>query len=463
MAMPTRAMQQVPAGAGQAGRALSQRETERYAEAALVNAKREGLLLAVRARWTALAVIAVMSVVVNPYWDVLYYEAMLLVFALIGWAQLKVGRVGRSGTEILLIFCDLAVLTFIIVVPNPWRTIEWPAPAALHFNNFLYFFVLLASAPLAYSWRTLVAMGVWASALWCVGVFWLWLQPVDPALTERLRAALGGDERLLRVVDPNSLYLQGRFQEIVTLMIVAATLAVAVRRSHNLLLNHASVERERTNLARYFSPTVVQELSKNDEPLKQVRTQNVAVLFVDIIGFTAFADGKQPEEIIGTLREFHGLMEHEVFQHGGTLDKYLGDGLMATFGTPFAGVSDAWNALRCAQAMIATVAAFNHRREARGQPPIHAGFGLHYGPVVLGDIGAHRLEFAVIGSTVNAASRLEALTRQLGCVLVASDALVAKVRSEADDTEIERMRLVAHPAQVVRGLEQPIGIWIRTA
>jgi adenylate cyclase len=69
----------------------------------------------------------------------------------------------------------------------------------------------------------------------------------------------------------------------------------------------------------------------------------------------------------------------------------------------------------------------------------------------------------VIGSTVNAASRLEALTRQLGCVLVASDALVAKVRSEADDTEIERMRLVAHPAQVVRGLEQPIGIWIRTA
>jgi adenylate cyclase len=390
MAMPTRAMQQVPAGAGQAGRALSQRETERYAEAALVNAKREGLLLAVRARWTALAVIAVMSVVVNPYWDVLYYEAMLLVFALIGWAQLKVGRVGRSGTEILLIFCDLAVLTFIIVVPNPWRTIEWPAPAALHFNNFLYFFVLLASAPLAYSWRTLVAMGVWASALWCVGVFWLWLQPVDPALTERLRAALGGDERLLRVVDPNSLYLQGRFQEIVTLMIVAATLAVAVRRSHNLLLNHASVERERTNLARYFSPTVVQELSKNDEPLKQVRTQNVAVLFVDIIGFTAFADGKQPEEIIGTLREFHGLMEHEVFQHGGTLDKYLGDGLMATFGTPFAGVSDAWNALRCAQAMIATVAAFNHQREARGQPPIHAGFGLHYGPVVLGDIGAHR-------------------------------------------------------------------------
>lgn len=463
MAMPTTAIRYASTKTARPNRDRSRQETERYVEAALANAKREGLQLAIRARWIALAVIAVMSVVVNPYWDVLYYEAMLLVFALIGWAQLKVGRVGRSRAELFLIFCDLAVLTFIIVVPNPWRTIDWPAPAVLHFNNFLYFFVLLASAPLAYSWRTVVAMGVWASALWCIGVFWLWLQPVDPALTERLREALGGDERLLRAVDPNSLYLRGRFQEIVILMIVAGTLAVGVRRSHHLLLNHAAVERERTNLARYFSPTVVQELSKNDEPLKQVRTQNVAVLFVDIVGFTAFADGKNPEEIIGTLREFHGLMEHEVFEHGGTLDKYLGDGLMATFGTPFAGVSDAWNALRCAQAMIATVAEFNRLREQRGQPPIRAGFGLHYGPVVLGDIGAHRLEFAVIGSTVNAASRLEALTRQLDCVLVASDALIDQVRSETSGSDNELTRLVSQPAQPIRGLEQPIGIWIQAA
>ena len=226
------------------------------------------------------------------------------------------------------------------------------------------------------------------------------------------------------------------------------TLALAVRRAQHLLLSHASLERERTNLARYFSPTVVQELSKNDEPLKQVRTQNVAVLFVDIVGFTAYADGKNPEEVIGTLREFHGLMEHQVFEHGGTLDKYLGDGLMATFGTPFAGISDAWNALKCAQAMIVAVADFNREREARGETPIRAGLGLHYGSVVLGDIGAHRLEFAVIGTTVNAASRLEALTRQLGCALVASDALIDQVRAEIGEAETLLAQLVRQPAQL---------------
>jgi adenylate cyclase len=148
-----------------------------------------------------------------------------------------------------------------------------------------------------------------------------------------------------------------------------------------------------------------------------------------------------------------------VFEHGGTLDKYLGDGLMATFGTPFSGMSDAWNALKCAQAMIVTVAEFNLERERKGEPPIRASFGLHYGSVVLGDIGAHRLEFAVIGATVNAASRLEALTRQLNCALVASDALIEQVRTEIGEAEAGLARLVRQPAQLVRGIEQPIAVW----
>ena len=87
------------------------------------------------------------------------------------------------------------------------------------------------------------------------------------------------------------------------------------------------MERERGNLARYFSPNVVEELSGHDEPLKQVRTQNVAVLFVDIVGFTAFANARTPDEVVRTLREFHALMEQEVFRHSGTLDKISATGL----------------------------------------------------------------------------------------------------------------------------------------
>jgi adenylate cyclase len=267
---------------------------------------------------------------------------------------------------------------------------------------------------------------------------------------------------MFALIDPTTINIPARFQEGLVFVIVAVTLAVSVRRSNALLVSHAGIERERTNLARYFSPNVVEQLSKNDEPLKQVRTENVAVLFTDIVGFTAYADGRNPADVIRTLRQFHERMEREIFRHGGTLDKYLGDGLMATFGTPFAGDCDACNALRCAQAMLVSVDELNLERKPRGEPPIRLSIGLHYGQVVLGDIGLNRLEFAVIGTTVNAASRLEALTRDFGCAMIASDALVQQARNEAASLNTDFVRLVAQPPQAIRGLERPLGIWTCT-
>ena len=444
------------------GRTDVQQDIQKFAEAALADSKREGLWLAVRARWVALAVIALTLPIMNPHWEVIYYIVSLGLFAVIGWAQLKVGKAGVSRPELFLMFCDLALLTFIAVVPNPWSPGGWPIGMQFRFNTFIYFFVLLATAPLAYSWRTVIAMGTWTAALWAVGVGWVWLQPeTHAALAERVRAAVGSDVRMFALIDPTAINIAARFQEIVVFLIVAVTLAVAVRRSNALLVSHAGIERERTNLARYFSPNVVEQLSKNDEPLKQVRTENVAVLFADIVGFTAYADGRSPAEVIGTLRRFHERMECEIFRHEGTLDKYLGDGLMATFGTPFPGASDAGNALRCAQTMLGAIDDLNRERRHRSEPPIRISIGLHYGQVVLGDIGLNRLEFAVIGTTVNAASRLESLTREFGCAIIASDDLVQRARAETSRSDADFTHLVAQPPQAIRGLEQPLGIWTR--
>jgi len=444
------------------GRTDVQQDIQKFAEAALADSKREGLWLAVRARWVALAVIALTLPIMNPHWEVIYYIVSLGLFAVIGWAQLKVGKAGVSRPELFLMFCDLALLTFVAVVPNPWSPGGWPIGMQFRFNTFIYFFVLLATAPLAYSWRTVIAMGTWTAALWAVGVGWVWLQPeTHAALAERVRAAVGSDVRMFALIDPTAVHIAARFQEIVVFLIVAVTLAVAVRRSNALLVSHAGIERERTNLARYFSPNVVEQLSKNDEPLKQVRTENVAVLFADIVGFTAYADGRNPAEVIGTLRRFHERMEREIFRHEGTLDKYLGDGLMATFGTPFPGASDAGNALRCAQTMLGAIDDLNRERRHRGEPPIRISIGLHYGQVVLGDIGLNRLEFAVIGTTVNAASRLESLTREFGCAIIASDDLVQRARAETSSSDADFTHLVAQPPQAIRGLEQPLGIWTR--
>ena len=245
-------------------RARSRRDTEtdtaRFAQAALAAAKQEGLQLAVRARYVALAVIACLLPIINPSWDQLYYVALLGLFALIGWAQVRVGRLGVSRPELVLLFCDLALLTFIAVVPSPFNSAHWPVAMQYHLGNFIYFFVLLSGATLAYSWRTVVAMGTWTSVLWIVGMAWVWWQPDrNPELTARIAAATGSDHRLLQLISPNSITFGARIQEIVVFMIVAVTLAVAVRRGNDLLIRHAAVERERGNLARYFSPNVVEQ------------------------------------------------------------------------------------------------------------------------------------------------------------------------------------------------------------
>jgi len=172
-------------GDQRSGRAGARQDTLKFAEAALTNSKREGLLLAVRARWVALAVTAAMLPIINPNRDAIYYVLMLGFFALIGWAQLKVGRVGRSPLEISLIICDLALLTFLSVVPNPWSDVNWPIGMQFRFDSFLYFFIFLATATLAYSWRTVLTMGLWTAALWAIAVGWAYLQPeTHAALSE---------------------------------------------------------------------------------------------------------------------------------------------------------------------------------------------------------------------------------------------------------------------------------------
>ena len=109
--------------------------------------------------------------------------------------------------------------------------------------------------------------------------------------------------------------------------------------------------------------------------------------------------------------------------------------------------------------MIGSITELNRERSGRNEPPIQLSIGLHYGQVVLGDIGLNRLEFAVIGTTVNAASRLEALTREFGCAIVVSDALVRQARSGNRHSSADFALLVEQPAQIIRGLEQPVGIW----
>jgi len=315
---------------------------------------------------------------------------------------------------------------------------------------------------MAYSWRTIIAFGTWTTGLWLFALILVILFGTEiPELTEKLTIAFQGYERMLEFVDPNDPLVPARIQEIVIFLIVVGILALNGKRTNRLLINQAGVAQERANLARHFPPNIVDQMATRNQPLGAVRSQVVAVMFVDIVGFTAVAERKSPEDVVALLRDFHQRMERAVFDHQGTLDKFLGDGLMATFGNPDPSAHDAGNALRCGRAMLAAMDLWNRERGEEGIEPIQVSIGIHHGTVVLGDIGSERrLEYAVLGDSVNVASRLEELTRSLGVRMAMSDDLVAAIRDEPD-TEIEALLSGFENAgpQSVRGRDENIIVW----
>ncbi|WP_171126377.1 MULTISPECIES: adenylate/guanylate cyclase domain-containing protein [unclassified Ruegeria] len=433
----------------------------KYTEAALERHKREGLELAVRARWIAMGLTGILLIFLNPHWEVMWYHFILLLICANGWLIRRAGQVGQSRTELLLIFVDLVIMTLGMIVPNPFSDDVRPLAMQYRFDNFQYFFIILAAGTLAYSWRTVVAIGSWTALMWTVGwvIAW-WVSTPIPGISERVAQALSGYPDVAELLDPNSFMPSQRVQQVIVFMMVAVTLGISMRRLNQLLLTNAGLERERANLSRYFSPNVVDQLSQNDEPLKQVRKENIAVLFIDIVGFTKYAAGRDPYEVIEVLRGFHARMETEVFRHHGTLDKYLGDGLMATFGTPVPTPLDATNAVACARDMVRVVDRWNVERKRQGEPEIQVGIGVHYGSVVLGDIGANRLEFAVIGDAVNVAAKLEALTREFGARAVLSDAINVQLQQEGQNLPEVMEGFAKYENQTVRGVEEPMDVWV---
>ncbi len=408
----------------------------RELQKAMINHKREGLALAFTARMIALAAVAVFLLFVVPWPNVVVAEAYIAAFALVGWLQRKYGRAGQSRLEMLLAFCDFALMTLVVVVPNPLAAFMPPTPVQFHYDTFHFVFIILAGTSISLHWRTLVSIAAGAPLIWLAGVIWVWLtfQPV-PELTELAAKMFGNDPNLTLFFDPNAIHWGLRIQEVVIFVLVALILALNGRRAEQLLARFAEGERKRTNLSRYFSPNVINELAHSDELLRQTRLISVAVLFVDIVGFTRFAASVKPVEAMAALQTFFARMERAVFSHNGTLDKYLGDGLMATFGTPVPGKNNAIEAVRCVHAMLAEMDEWNRDRAKSGLPPIRIGIGVHYGEVAFGNIGVDRLELAVIGDSVNIASRLESLTRDLEVAVVASAALIARARAETSDGE----------------------------
>jgi adenylate cyclase len=207
---------------------------------------------------------------------------------------------------------------------------------------------------------------------------------------------------------------------------VAAQTAVAVEnaRAHERL---AREEVARANYSRFLPEYVVKQMLENPESFKLGgANQMITVLFADIRGFTRLSEHAKPEKVVQLLNKYFSAMTDIIFAHGGTLDKYLGDGLMALFGAPTATPEDAKNALNAAVAMQRRILGINEELRAEGFQEIGVGIGLHTGEATVGYIGSERRsEYTAIGDTVNTASRLESNSKAGQILLSAETARAA--------------------------------------
>ena len=276
-----------------------------------------------------------------------------------------------------------------------------PAVFYLKAPTLIYVFLFIALRALRFEARFVIFTGLSAAAGWILLILY--------ALDGR-----GGPPNrtsdFVEYMTSNAFLIQAEAEKIIAILLTTAILAVGISRARNLLVRSVSEEAAARDLSRFFDPGVANRIRSASRSIKagEGELRDVAILTVDLRGFTRLSIDLAPDDVMKLLQDYQGRVCPLIVGNGGSIDKFLGDGILASFGAVALSSTAAADALRAADAVIAAGEKWAAERRAAGRPELSLGMAVSSGRVVFGAVGdTERLEFTVIGDAVNFAAKLE--------------------------------------------------------
>ena len=349
---------------------------------------------------------------------------------------------------------DIALLMALI-----WSFhIQYEQPAAFYLKapTMLYVFIFIALRALRFDSRHVLFTGLAAAAGWLAMLTYAIFSSSPDAITRDYVAYLTS----------NLILVGAEFDKVISILVVTGLLALAQLRARSVFLRAVTEEAAHRNLSRFFPAVVADRITGAEHAIApgEGESREASVLMVDIRGFSRLVQTMPPSAVMALLGEYRAHLLPIIGRHGGVVDKFMGDGIMITFGATAPSESFATRAVDCACEMAATVKDWNRERETAGAPPLPVAIGIATGPIVFGAVGdAERLEYTVIGDTVNRAAKLEKHCRHENVLVLCDQATMetARLQRGIGQRGPEAAGEI-RTACMVHGLEAPVDLVVLT-